>query len=82
MYLCLFCGCIFEHLKEYEDRQVEYFGVPCREHWQGCPKCSSNNIISAFKCEECAEYITGDYYEIEDKKFCDICCKKKPLDGG
>ena len=71
LYRCIECGHIFDEPKEYYGEELEFWGVPCRERFVGCPNCFGDyeNVI---QCEECGEYVAGidDYY---DDNLCPSC---------
>lgn len=70
MYVCIECGNLFENPIEW----VETHGLdtPPYEHWSGSPCCRSN-YTEAFRCNECDDWITGDYIRVGDKRYCDSC---------
>ena len=71
MYLCFDCDRLFEEPKKYTE--THGFDCPPYETWYGCPYCGGP-YVETMRCDECGEWITGDYIEMPGEvKVCDKC---------
>ncbi len=71
MYLCLDCDKLFEEPRDYTE--THGLDSPPYETWSGCPECAGA-YVETFKCDECGEWITGEYIELASRaKICDTC---------
>ena len=71
MYKCADCGHVFEEGEQAiwcEDRG-EFWGMPCTERLEGCPKCHGC-FEEATECKECGELFLSD--ELYDG-LCEDC---------
>ncbi len=73
MFLCEDCGTVFEKPNEVYDVWLEHFGYPCRKMYDSCPKCYSDNLVRAQRCDVCGEY--KDASTIEEG-FCPLCAQR------
>ena len=70
MFVCLDCGELFSEPSYWEeDHGLEYGPF---EQCSGCPYCGCA-YVETFECDCCGEYIVGEYYEIDDMRYCDDC---------
>ena len=77
MWVCVECGELFEEPEHYVEKHN--LDSPPYEEWDGCPECAGT-FVEAFRCDCCDEFITGDYFEIENgKKYCQECCRSYEL---
>lgn len=70
MYVCLDCGCVFEEPESYCEKHGLDYGP--YEEWDGCPSCGGS-YTETYRCDCCGEWITNDYVQIDDERFCDNC---------
>jgi hypothetical protein len=70
MFVCLDCGEIFSEPSYWEETHGLEYGP--YESMSGCPYCGGA-YSETFECDCCGEYITGEYYEIDDMRYCDNC---------
>lgn len=71
MYLCLDCGKLFETPTHYTE--AHGLDAPPYETWMGCPVCGGA-YVETMRCEQCGEWITGEYIELNDGQcVCDEC---------
>ena len=71
MLVCTDCGRIFLEAKHY----TETHGLEREpyETWFGCPECGGP-FTEAHKCEECNEWITGEYIKTASgQRICENC---------
>lgn len=78
MFVCLECGHLFSEPEYWSESRGECFGFPAYEEWSGCPVCRGS-YIEAFKCDCCDEYITDDYFVVDDQRYCKDCCREQTL---
>ena len=70
-FICTDCFEIFEHPKQYTETHGLY--APPYEVWMGCP-CCGGPYTRAHKCDECGEWITGEYVKLKSgERFCEGC---------
>ena len=43
-YVCLDCEEVFKTPDTWEEDRGEFWGAPCSEHFEACPKCGSLKI--------------------------------------
>ena len=67
MYYCLDCGEMFEEPRTSSEQTGEFWGAPAWECFYSCPRCGSDEIDTADKCEMCGEWIPPD------EELCDNC---------
>lgn len=71
MYVCIDCGETFEDAKRYIEKH-NLDSPPYEEYW-GCPYCGGS-FTKAHKCEECGEWICGDYIKTTSgHRICENC---------
>ena len=71
MFICTDCGHIFWSPHRWEERH----GFDCGlfEQFSGCPKCGEP-YVEAHKCDECHEWIRGEYIKtVSGKRICENC---------
>jgi hypothetical protein len=74
MFACLECGHIFseDDVATWEESRGEYWGTPCYEEVNGCPKCGGS-YAKTYECSCCGKYITDDYVKVDDERYCSGC---------
>ncbi len=78
-YKCNECGYTFEEPKRCYGERLEYFGIPCRESWYGCPSCEGA-YSETVKCDCCDEYVIGKYIKTKDgTNYCDECYEVRDI---
>lgn len=71
MFVCLDCGCIFENTRHYVEKHN--LNTPPYEEWDGCPSCDGS-YAEAHKCDECDEWIAGEYIKTASgQRICENC---------
>lgn len=70
MYICYECECVFQEPERYCEKHGLSYGP--YEYWDGCPHCGGA-YTETYRCDACGEWITGEYVEINDEKYCDNC---------
>ena len=77
MLVCLDCGQVFAEPRHYvETHNLER---PPYEEWDGCPDCGGP-FAKAHKCEECGEWICGEYIKTTSgQRICENCYNKYEL---
>ena len=65
-FVCLHCSHLFDEddIATWQEGRGEYWGSPCSETVGGCPQCGEG-YVETYKCEECDEYIVGEYIKTE-----------------
>lgn len=77
-FVCVDCGCVFEHPKSYVERHG--LDSPPYEKTYGCPKCGGA-YVKARKCDNCNQFITDGYVVINDGSvYCDECYTERSID--
>ena len=77
MFVCTYCGHLFEIPKKYVEKHgLEFGGF---ETFEGCPECGGH-FATAFKCDCCHQYIVDDYIKTDDgNRYCGNCYIKAEL---
>lgn len=70
MFVCLDCHSIFQEPKHYTE--THGLSSPPYEELDGCPYCGGA-YANAYKCCNCAEWITDDYIKVDGERYCDEC---------
>ena len=71
MWVCTNCGHIFEEPYRWEERHGFDYGP--FEKFSGCPKCGEP-YAEAHKCDECDEWIWGEYIKTASgQRICENC---------
>lgn len=70
MLVCLECHAIFEEAEQWVERHG--LDTPPYEVTYGCPYCGGA-YVEAYKCDNCDEWITGDYIKINCDRYCEEC---------
>ncbi len=70
MFLCSTCGAVFKRPKVKYGVDLEHFGHPCREEFEACPLCGSDNIDRASQCVACGAFKQEHWME---EGFCPAC---------
>lgn len=78
MLVCLDCGNVFdeEDIEYWDERHGLDYGP--YEHCSGCPDCGGA-YTEAIRCDGCGEWITNEYVEIGDERYCENCFTVKTL---
>ena len=75
LFVCLECQHIFDEdeVAIWKEGRGEYWGTPCSEELNGCPKCRGS-FVKAHKCDCCEEWIDNFYMKTDDgKRYCLNC---------
>lgn len=79
MYKCKNCGGVFEEPKFYTE--THGLDSPPYENWTGCPSCSGA-YKGAIQCDQCGEYIVGEYIKINSGVcICENCYSVEDTDN-
>lgn len=70
MYLCNVCGTVFEKTVHQYGVCLEHFGYPCREEFDVCPQCGSDDIDTGAPCIACGAFVR---MHERDEGFCPAC---------
>ena len=72
MFTCMYCYCTFEEPSEFTE--THGLDSPPYETWCGCPACSGA-YVEAVRCDECGEWITGEYIKLKNggTVICEDC---------
>lgn len=74
MFKCEDCGAVFESLGAIREciGEPEYGPVT----YYGCPNCKSDQVVCAFRCDLCGEYVAHDFVILNDGTVaCNNCYK-------
>lgn len=77
MYICLECGEVFEHPKEYKEYYVnEVINGTNSYTYYACPRCEGA-YEEAVECEECGDFVPKSEinYVLQGEKFIRMCNK-------
>lgn len=77
MFVCLDCGMIFKHPKEYTE--THGLSSPPYEHFKGCPACGGA-YAEAHYCAVCGGWIREDYIMVSGYRICQDCYREVSLD--
>lgn len=75
MFVCIECGHVFneEGASVWTESRGEYWGSPCHEEMDGCPKCGGS-YAQTYECDCCGEWIVDKYIKTEDGcRYCSEC---------
>ena len=80
MWICTDCGHIFEEPDHWEERHGFDYGP--FEKFSGCPECGEP-YVEAHKCDECDEWIRGEYIKTTSgKRICEHCYNTMEVGDG
>ena len=70
-FICCECEMIFDEPKIWTEKHG--LSTPPYEHFAGCPSCGGA-FTATYKCDDCGEWIFGEYAEIADgSRYCEEC---------
>ena len=78
-FICLDCNELFDEPSHWEERHGFDYGP--FEQMSGCPYCGGS-YVNAYKCDECDEWIIGDYIKTASgQRICENCYSTMELGG-